>query len=287
MTASFMHELYTNFFVSYEKIRMVDNISVKLPYVWVVAIVCSVGCGGGGSGSVALPSSAQVQQAAVRQGTSFQNLADAIDPMSVLSTTQSVSISPPVRGATPISTVGTTSTVTNEFGSGTVGSDGVTRSGSIAVTWNTSSNTGSVQFNNYAVNGQPVTGSITLSNIALGVGSFSATEAIDLTLTSGHYVANVTENYANSVTTLNGTYAFTPTSGPSYSGAIVNVQLDPSQYGNDIPFAGDVTSSTSFTTTSGQTLDAVVTISFNTSTPTTKQVGVSVRGVAEPPITLP
>ncbi len=246
------------------------------------------GCGGsgGGPGFSTLTSD---QQAAVNNVTgSLRSLAGVLggalnDLEASDFSAQGGSTGP--SGTCPAKSVaknGQSSLITLDYGSG-CSAGGTSYAGAATVNYVFGGNQATLAFQNFAVNNRPVTGTMTLA-----VNSFSSPLSlsgstnltVDNTTLSGPFSLTVADNGLITIPTAN----LTVTSGTSYSVALTNLVINPTNNSSGLPQSG--TAAIGYTPPVGNQA-ITLTVGFTSDTPTNRNVLVSVNGSSPIRYTLP
>jgi hypothetical protein len=276
----------------------------------IIGTLLVTGCGGGGSSAVSgsggstnggntgggtQPASltSDQQQAASTSVGAINYTSAILSPISALTLSgqsqASVSMVTPHSNTKPVITVSNINAelvVTANYGAGITGPDGNTTSGLVSIAIDKNDHSGEVAFNDFSVNGKTVTGTITLSSVSFSASGFSCAAALNLTISSfGTITGSAAVSDQSQVLTIaNGTFTVTPVSGGTYGITLTNVVINPAANGNSLPDAGTMAISY---IPSGSADQTTLLITFNSQTPSTRNVQVSVDGGTTFTVTLP
>ncbi|MBC8102024.1 MAG: hypothetical protein H7Z41_05490 [Cytophagales bacterium] len=180
-------------------------------------------------------------------------------------------------------------TVTIDFGTGTTGAGGVTRSGSVSVNYNRTGRSGLVTFGSYTVNGQAVSGTLSLTQLTITSQDVSYIADADLAFPGvGTLQGSLTCGLSGDGVALStGSVTVTGEGQPPLSASVSGLIVRPSASGNFVPNAGSVTVIYPYTLPLGAAATATIAITFTDQSPVSGAVQVSVNGGSQVLYTLP
>jgi hypothetical protein len=268
--------------------------------VMTMGLALATGCGGGSSTSSGSSLTPDQQVAATNSVTAMNDSSSCGSSLDVLTNAQVLQAI--LAGATPSTTTvniqnGPVVTVTKatssltvsvNYGAGVTGANGNVTAGIVAITIDPANNSGSLAFNNFTVNGQTITGTVTLSAVSYNANGASADLSENLTIsTFGTVVGTADISYkslSQTLTISTGNFTVTPLSGGTYAVALSNIVIPPSVNGSTLPSAGTMTITY---TPSGSSTPTTLQITFSSQTPIDRIVKMSVDGSPSFYTTLP
>lgn len=264
--------------VLYERVRISDRLKGDMIQKYLfsagLACLCLFGCGGA-------VEQVQPSDSAIVSATSTQNFLASttltfIDPISeplvgILVTR--VAGLPQNRPSVTTTLNGTTSTVSMDFGAGLTDDGGIRRAGVIKLIRNTSTNTGSIAFENYSVEGRSVSGSATLTNIQINTTSLSATMSYNIAQGTNNYFGTQNYSYSGGASKVSGS-GQASLDGTLFQWVATNLTYRPTVNRSWVPDGGTL----DFEYPGFGTTNATYKVQFSGTTPATKNVSVIVNG---------
>jgi len=260
------------------------------------SIVLTAGCGGSGINDLGFSSTVSPvgltntqKDALTGSFDQMKAVASALSPLSALS---SPTVTTPqalvqTSGTAPkiTATFNNTKTVNVVLDYGATGASvgGATFTGAETIVFDTAAHTGTVTFQNLAENGNPVTGTLALTNLQISAQGVSATVTNNLTLatlgtTTGDLALAFSTDGGETIAATKLTLA-SANSGTVYTVGIGNVTINPKANGNFVPSTGTATIAyPSPDPTTGAASSTTLGLTFSGQSPVDGTTNLSVNG---------